>query len=411
MRYNGNSIKAVSSMLAQGVLAAAALVQALALLLAGSLTEYGTFAALQLVQGLMLGVVSALLLSPLLIQLTSQNAALLSTYARLQLALSGIFALLQALLCVWLMGDGPALLAGGAIFFHSVRWYARGLAQLHGQLLHAVASDACSAVVLLTGVAVLWWFDAVQLSTLLAVNLAAALLGCVATGSYFWRTLWPLQEKPDWSLLFQGWRGQGRPALSGTVASEAAANAHSYFAAFLFGPAAFAPLAAAALLFRPVVVVQQSLQQTERPAIRRALLAQNDGLFQQLQRRFFVFALAALGANVLLAAWLMGLQPEWLWSDSSSIGQWQLAGALMAVLCFFRVFRSGFTAQLQARDAFAFLARTAWQAAVWVIPLSVLVMVVFGVVWSLMVVVLAECWLLLRMQQRCASLQRQVVHG
>src|SRR5690606_21908036 len=63
------------------------------------------------------------------------------------------------------------------------------------------------------------------------------------------------------------WRLQSKWALVGVASTEATANSHAWLVTFTAGPASFAPIAAAALLFRPVGLCAMALTQLERPLL------------------------------------------------------------------------------------------------------------------------------------------------
>lgn len=385
------------SAVAFAVMSFAILLLSVLLLWQGDVTAYGIFAALQLLQGLMFGVLTSLILSPLLVRL-SADPRILSPFICMGLLLCVVFALLHIVAIQMLDADLSWIWVAASAFLHCWRWVLRGVAQLAEQAFSVALSDVVTGITLVLFCPWFYFFAPVSLNVIFCVMALAGLLGVLVlrfTPRLHWADL---RDRAVWRRCRAGINTQGRPALSGTFAAELAANAHSYLAAFLYGPLAFAPIAAATLLFRPQAVLQQNLQQTERVAVRRALAEAHYQRVSQIMQRFLLTSKVIFGLNVFIALLLVFVKPDWLWQDHATLWQWQLGCGFMTGIILFRIWRAAYTMLLQAADMYALLARFAWQATAVMLVSSLLIMNVFGVVWCLGVVLLIEIWLFFKLR-------------
>jgi hypothetical protein len=127
------------------------------------------------------------------------------------------------------------------------------------------------AGVLLVGVGVI----AVRGDASLTVTWAAMLLGTLAGFLPLGRAYlaeqfrhFRLDEVTRYAAV---WRPHAPWSPLGVVSTEAAANAHVYIITLQRGPYAFAPLAASALLIRPITVAMNALTEFERARMARQL--------------------------------------------------------------------------------------------------------------------------------------------
>lgn len=402
------SRKSALSAAAFAVMSFAILLLSVVLLSQSNATAYGVFAALQLLQGLMFGVLSSLVLSPLLVRL-SADPNVLSPFMIVGLLLCLVFALLNIAAIHLLGADLHWLWVAASAFLHCWRWLLRGVAQLTEQPFSVAMSDAVTGITLVLFCPWFYFSDHFSLNSVFCVLAFAGLLGVLVlrvSPRLHWTDL---SDSAVWRRCAKGINTQGRHALSGTFAAELAANAHSYLAAFLYGPLAFAPIAAATLLFRPQAVLQQNLQQTERVALRRALTEAHSKPVSQIMQRFLLTTKVIFGLNAFIALLLVFIKPYWLWQDTTTLWQWQLGCGFMTGIILLRIWRSAYTMLLQAADLYALLARLAWQASVVMLVSSLLIMQMFDVVWCLSVVLLIELWLFFKLRAAARLVMQQGV--
>lgn len=395
---------------AYALVSIAILLLSVLLLWQGVLADYGIFAALQLLQGLMWGVLSSVIIAPLLLR-WSADSALLTPFVLLGLLLCLGFALINVA-AVTLLDDTLSYeWVALSSFLHCWRWLLRSIAQLAEQHLSVILSDTITGITVV--IFCLWCFlftpDAtyVDINTIFAVMACSGLLGTIMFKGMPLLNWTALKERTVWRNCIVAIRQQGQPALSGTFAAEFAANAHSYIAAFFYGPLAFAPIAAATLLFRPQTVIQQNLQQTERVALRQAITTGCITQVLSIMKRFIFTLKVVFFVNFSAMLWVVFSRPEWLWSDESTLWQWQLGCGFMSAIILLRVWRSAYTMVLQAADMFSVLAKLAWLATGLMLLLSLFILSFADVVWCLAVVLLIEIGLFVKYRALVQNILQQ----
>jgi hypothetical protein len=193
---------------------------------------------------------------------------------------------------------------------------------------------------------------------------------------------------------------QAKPALIGVVTVEATANAHSYLIILTLGPAALAPIAAAALFLRPMTLIQSSLAQIERPRLAKAIAKHDGDLVQQLMAPFYRYSIYAFVCNVVVVAAVALWQPAWLWPEQSSWQAFVWIGCLVVATNFFRSLRVPASTLVQCHDDFTFLARVTVVSSVVTIPCVILMMSWFGVLGALTAILVGELLVTLPIMQR-----------
>ncbi len=393
------SFRMLAVLAGSGTAALCALLMQLALLLYAPLADYGFFAFLQVVQGLLLGVSSALFSAPLLSRQNpkaGQGVVGIGSFILLQL----LFVLVAAAV-IYLLALGYHIAAGTAFWLALAsalqlwRWFGRSLLQNSADSRALIRLDASFSLVALSGTALLWALQQISLQQLAQLNALAAAVSLACAGVGFWRPHWQLWWQLDWSQWRQGYAQQGKPALVGVCSGEMAANAHSYLITLVAGPAAFAPIAAAAMLFRPCALLLSNFAQLARGQLLQAWQAGQ--CLPPLVKRYRVDSLWLWAANCVLVLLLLGLGASqleaWLVDKAMPAEQFFLAVVLWAALSFLRTWRSSATVQLQVQDQFAALAQTALWPALLSVVLVVLFLACWSPVWSLMAVILSELWM------------------
>lgn len=316
---------------------------------------FGTFTFLLVVTQLSWGIWSALFCAPLPV-LIAGDAADRAGWGRVVAGASTIGAVLSlAVFGAIAVALGIPLAAGvvfaayGAVAL--VRWFARAHAYVHARQLRTMASDLAYSLSLLLTLAVLLAARVpAELSCYLAL-LVGAIVGLLPFG----RAL-AAATLGDPRRYGEVWRQHARWALAGVVSTEATANAHVYVITLLHGPAAFAPIAAASLLVRPVNVAQNALSDFERPQMAKLV---GQARWPDLARSLLVFRLvlatiwlgtAALGF-VLFATW-----PRLIFPAAYDLRLLAVAALLWGCVAALRLAQTPESVMLQAGGAFRPLA-------------------------------------------------------
>ena len=160
------------------------------------------------------------------------------------------------------------------------------------------------------------------------------------------------------------WMGQSRWSLLAVSANELAANAHIYLLTLFVGTATVAPVAAGALLLRPVNVVQNALVEFERARMARSL---SRGARTEVDRSVRAFRTAVLLAwlgTIGLAGMLLLFRPELVIPQHYKHGDVYLATTLWALVWLVIAIQLPLNVLLQAADRFSILSRASVTAAI-----------------------------------------------
>ena len=287
-----------------------------------------------------------------------------------------------------------------------VRWFGRAhLYALH-RPTRAAISDFIYAAVLLTGIGVAW-FTTLSLSTALLLLALASFLGAIAVGRDFLNVqvgrAWGASLRPYATI----WRDQARWTLVGVVCSEATSNAHSYVITLVAGPAAFAPIAAATLLVRPISLALTSLTQLERPVMVRQLAAADTYGAARSARVFQIAVVTIWAVTIAAGAALLLWFPRLLFKPSYGTDALTTAFALWSVISAMQCWSTPSSVLLQAAQWFRRLARAGIVSAVVATAAVLAAALLLPPVYSLFGILLGQ----LVMNLRLADLVRRWTRG
>lgn len=199
----------------------------------------------------------------------------------------------------------------------------------------------------------------VNLLTLLASSLVSAMVCRYPVSlSGSWRVT--AQVRSHWR---DSYRHQGRAALSGAMWSELLSNSHSYSISCWLGALAYAPVAAAAFVFRPATVLVQGMLQVYRVQITQLLQRHEPEAnvlrcTQALSRQLWLcFASDMLAVSILLWLW-----PETIWPQGHTL-EFMLILLLTAGLVALRLLRQVPMLILQGSGRYKLLSRLQRQSA------------------------------------------------
>lgn len=322
--------------------------------------EFGAFAFLLIVVQFGSGISNALVATPYIVEVSS-HAQPRRDMQSMFFAANAVFIIGFAIIVYLvgsLVGDGlwTHLFALYAIFA-MLRWFGR--AHNYAMLRPAASgiSDIVYAVTLLTIVAGLAWTGKLGLDSVALAFIAATLVGCLCLGSEFLVRQFSLRGLVQLPTYGQIWKGQSRWTLLGVASTEATGNVHSYLVTLLAGPAAFAPIGAAALFVRPVLLSVTSLMQLEIPILGRALANGDITKADATRRRFLQALLAIWVATAVLAYAVITYVPSLIIKPDYALGEVEIAVLLLLVTSLFQVWQGPNSALLQAAKSFKDLSR------------------------------------------------------
>lgn len=304
--------------------------------------EFGIFSFVLVIVPFCMSIMAALLVLPV----NNALAASPPERARIEATCLKMNAILTVLAGVILFGfmvgaraPVPAALllaAYGATF--TFRWFARSFSFVKSRTGPAIVSDMIYAVSLVAGLAAMRAGHAVQLIPGALLLLTAALVSLSPFGVGFFRDQIEALGRGrirDYRGIF---RDVTRWSLMGVVLTELTVNAHAYLVTFISGPGPFALLAVGQILMRPASLVQSALPDVERPAMTRAIAAQDRTRRARLLGDFRLALLAVWAATTILAAAILVWAPQLLLKNtylpSDALLVTMITGAIMLVRCF-----------------------------------------------------------------------------
>lgn len=291
-----------------------------------------------------------------------------------------------------------------------LRWVGRAWSYAVDQPSRAAASDLVYAVVTLGALGLSVGVIGVKPDT---ACYAALAIGAAASlppfGRRYAAMLLRRPRRAAWHLYRDIWRHQSRWALLGVAATEAAANAHIYLVTLVAGGDRMAPIAAAALLMRPINVVQNALTEYERPQMARLIAAGAREELGRTSRLFLAVLLAAWLGTVMIAYAVVHFCPGLAFSHHYDLDVVRLAVTLWTLVTFFILFQMPDNVMLQATGNFRALAgATLWSSLVNVAGVAV-VLTIAEPVWT--VAAMAAGWLLDFVLVRRAALRMRRMRG
>lgn len=383
------------------------------------LAAFGRISFLLVASQLSGGIWSALFCAPLPVLLTraaNQGEGCNAAVQRCMLS-SNLVGAIIALMFFYGISLGIGLSLDGALLFGAyaacflLRWFARAEAYAAAQPLKVAISDLTYSIVLLLGLVLIWQSPMPSLSEACAALLAAAVAGLLPFGRGYLKAQFGRMSISDIRSYIKVWRVHSRWSLVGVVTTEATANSHAYLLALVSGPTAFAPIAASALLIRPIGVVVNALSEFERPRIARQI-GQDDITQAHASVRYFRSVLMlAWGGSALVAAILLALNPGLVFPSSYDLDFLIAGTALWMAVAFVRQWRAPESVFLQAAGEFRVLAQASMVSSLVSVISVAILLIMAGALWSIAGILLGETlctvWTVLQARRYRQQLARQ----
>jgi hypothetical protein len=359
--------------------------------------QFGEFSFLFATAQFSAGIWSALLCAPLPIVLrggqggSPERPAVLSslwTFNLLGSIVGSFFFVGLALL----LGTAPeaAILFGVFAGLNLLRWFARTFAYTTGSPTRTTVSDALYSAVLLSMVGIFFIDKSLTLTPAYASLALGSLVGLGAFGRTFFRLQFTAISLGSLASYADVWRRHAKWSLLGVVTTEATANAHVYIVTAFGGPTVFAPIAASALLIRPVQIAMNALGDYERTQMARQVASANVKGAVSSVRIFRRVLIAAWCATALAAALLMAFRPRLLFPARYSLDTLTIGVALWMAVALVRSLRVPESSLLQGAGEFRALAfSSVWSCGVSIVGV-LLSLALIGPVWSIVGILIGE---------------------
>lgn len=356
---------------------------------------FGRFSFLLIASQFSWGIWGALFCAPLPVVMASaqspqRDARMTSLFATNYAGACG------ALIVFFVVGRAMQLGWAAAAFFAAfsslslMRWFARTYAYATGRQSRAAASDLIYSGTLALAVPLIALRGDPTLNLTWGIFFLAVSAGFCAFDGDFLKSQFRKIELVSVRQYGEIWRMHARWSLLGVFSTEATANSHAYIVTLFGGTAAFAPLAASALLVRPVTVAMNALTEFERSRMAHQLSA---GKIDRAlaSASFFRWALVAVWvATAAATVLLMRFRPGLVFPARYSLNFLSIGAALWMVVAAVRLLRMPESCLLQAAGEFRPLAfASVWSSGVSVIAVSV-IMFAGGPLWSIIGVFIGE---------------------
>lgn len=289
-------------------------------------------------------------------------AAIITASAAMAVVTGIAFVALSFAMGLW----GRASLFYGAYTATMIlRWVGRSWCYAQDRPLRAVASDVIYGVVTLAVFGFTTYVrDGVPEGAAYAALAAGSALSLAAFGRGYARLLAARSTRRARAAYRAIWRDQSRWALLGVVTMEAVANAHVYLVTLVAGAEAMAPLAAAALMLRPINVVQNALVDFERPQMARLIADRALAELRRTIRLFLAVLWLVWGAASALALGIVWFAPWLVLSPDYDLSVIRVASVCWVGVAMLVLLQIPASVMLQAAGDFRPLANTTIRSSV-----------------------------------------------
>jgi O-antigen/teichoic acid export membrane protein len=238
----------------------------------------------------------------------------------------------------------------------TLRWFGRNVGYVLRTPMRVTVSDIAYAGTLVVVFGALFALKSLSAFRAAEALLLAATAGLAGLGKDYLPHLVRPARIGSLSAFRPIWRDLARWSVLGVCLTEMTVNAHVYLVTFLFGPSAFALLAAGSLLVRPVVLVLAALPDRERAEIARRIRAGDHAGALKAVKEFRTAGGAVWLGTVVLAGAILMVFPHLILKPGYDERQMLAVLAIWIAITAVRVARTPDSVLLQAAGAFRKLA-------------------------------------------------------
>lgn len=350
--------------------------------------EFGAFSFLLVGLQFSFGISNALFCAPLATLVAEKGARLrdgkilsLNTanflFSAAMLVVFGLIALALSLSQI------SALLFGIYAALASFRWFLRAYAYAVDATYRTISSDIVYSTCLLPG-AFLLNSNALSAAPLACfILLGGTLVGLIPFGRLMLRDQFTSISVINLSRYREVWTQHAKWSLTGVITTELTVNAHSYIVTLLAGSAAFAGIAASALIIRPTMVLLNALSEFERPRMAKHIGKHERSKALEMTSSFRLFLMIGWLGSVVLAFLLFSVAPQLLIPNAYDPTYVKLGALLWLIVVAIRIARTPESTVLQASGMFRWLAYCSMISSVFSIVAVLAFFLWGGPVWSI----------------------------
>lgn len=396
----------LSALISQGLVSGFHFVLNLALVTLLTSHDFGLFALVFVLAYTSTSVTNALFATPL--QVYAPSAANKTESLRIQTMLTTLMCmmvgacLMLALVAVFGLSsqgwDSRTVVTGiGFVLAYVTRQYSRSYGYARFDVIAVLIGDIAYVLIAAT---------ILSAQYLAGVSLAASDVFIALTAANVIAVLIEIARLPAENLkLMRPWRAlsdyfpiwtQARWALVGAVTTIIVQQAHTAVVVVLKNPESYAPLAAGFILFGPVRVLFQTIQNVVKPEM--ALAISEHRAHDAKRQMFIVSALSVAGVLMVTLVMQLGWPwlNQWLYQQEYKDEPMRLIVTLWAAITIIGAVQNGPYTALQSLKLFQPLAVVTVYGALLGLALVTICVVWFDISWSLLGVLTAEvfvaCW-------------------
>jgi O-antigen/teichoic acid export membrane protein len=351
---------------------------------------FGVFAFLMVTAQLGLGVWGALFCAPLPILVSEANgkvSTFLSTNLVIGLLAGAVIFALAVALSLSLLN---ALIFAIFTSANLLRSLARAYAYTQRKHVSSIVSDWAYSGFMLIGMCLFWWFPIEDLTAPFLLMTGGATIGILAFGPNYLSKQFVTIRLSDLRDYVVVWKLYSRWSLVGVITTEATANAHAYIVSLALGPAAFAPVAASALLIRPLAVAINALTDFERPRLARLMNGRDATSSLPSLNTFYWMLVGLWAATASLGFSIMLVAPRLIFPEQYRIEDIVVGGVLWMVVALVRIARTPASVMLQAAGVFRELATASIISCAFSVISVTFLIWMLGPIWSIVGILTGE---------------------
>jgi putative peptidoglycan lipid II flippase len=323
---------------------------------------FGLFAFAQVAIATGMGISNGAFGTALVVMLAKgelESSQILGSFLRAKLLFCSVAAvLLVALLLLADAAPSVSVIVGCVGVIMWLRWYFRSIELGLHRHNAAIASDLVYGGLALVGLLILFVVNAISMWNVILLQGLASLASLLTLYHSIGKSTQGIISA-SLATFKHSFVRYGRWALVATGATELTSHAPAYFITLTLGPQAFAPVAVATLLFRPLGVALTGLVLFERPRMARAVAQRCFEALDRNVRSVRAIVVATWVANLIIVLLLLGVAPGLVARESYDPGMLTLACALTAIVVLMRAVREPTSAALEAGGSLRGLAHVA----------------------------------------------------
>ncbi len=271
-----------------------------------------------------------------------------------------------------------------------LRWFARAVRYIANDPSRVALSDLCYSLSLVCGLSYLWAVQSLTIAHVAFVMAASAMIATACFGVSHLKRQFVSSLKAPLQNYLATWRALTRWSFLGVLLTEATANAHAYLVTFISGSQSFALLAIGALFMRPVSLSLAALSDAERPFMAKSIASGAMEKAERCVREFRAAGVATWITTMLLCVAVLIWLPGLILKQEYHLGDVAIVVTLWAAIMVVRIVRTPDLVLLQAAGEFQTLASAAYLSSVVSIGLTLLLLLIFGPVASLLGILVGD---------------------